>query len=31
MDIDNLTIRGIKHIQSLLKGPGETHPYREQK
>ena len=27
MNIDNLTIKGIKHIQSPLKGPGETHPY----
>lgn len=28
MDIDNLTVKEIKHIQSLLKGPGESsHPY----
>ena len=28
MDIDSLTVKEIKHIQSLLKGPGEaTHPY----
>lgn len=28
MDIDNLTIRELKHIQSLLKGSVEaTHPY----
>ena len=27
MEIDNLTVKEIKHIQSLLKGPGEsTHP-----
>lgn len=28
MDIDNLTIKEVKHLQSLLKGNGETHPYR---
>lgn len=29
MDIDNLTIKEVKHIQSLLKGPSEpSHPYR---
>lgn len=28
MNIDDLTVKEIKHIQSLLKGPGEpTHPY----
>lgn len=28
MNIDELTVKEIKHIQSLLKGPGEaTHPY----
>ena len=28
MKIDNLTIKEVKHIQSLLKGPREgTHPY----
>lgn len=28
MDIDNLTVKEIKHIQSLLKGPAEaSHPY----
>jgi len=28
MEIDNLTIKEIKHIQSLLKDPSEgTHPY----
>ena len=28
MEIDTLTVKEIKHIQSLLKGPGEsTHPY----
>lgn len=26
MDIDSLTVKEIKHIQSLLKG-SETHPY----
>ena len=29
MDIDSLTIKEIKHIQSLLKGSGEAlHPYK---
>lgn len=29
MDIDSLTIKEIKHIQSLLKGPVEVnHPYQ---
>lgn len=28
MDIDNLTIKEVKHLQSLLKGNGETHPYQ---
>ena len=29
MDIDNLTVKEIKHIQSLLKGPSEpSHPYQ---
>lgn len=29
MEIDNLTIKEIKHIQSLLKGPSEgSHPYQ---
>jgi hypothetical protein len=29
MEIDNLTIKEIKHIQSLLKGgEGSSHPYR---
>lgn len=28
MEIDNLTVKEIKHIQSLLKGPGESHPYQ---
>ena len=28
MDIDQLTVKEIKHIQSLLKGSGESsHPY----
>lgn len=28
MNIDDLTVKEIKHIQSLLKGPGEpSHPY----
>ena len=28
MEIDNLTVKEIKHIQSLFKGPGEaSHPY----
>lgn len=27
MDIDSLTIREIKHINSLLKPTSETHPY----
>lgn len=28
MEIDNLTIKEVKHIQSLLKGPSEgSHPY----
>lgn len=28
MEIDELTVKQIKHIQSLLKGPGESkHPY----
>ena len=28
MEIDNLTVKEIKHIQSLLKGPSEpSHPY----
>lgn len=34
MDIDNLTVREIKHIQSLLKGSGGTdggHPYKAGK
>lgn len=28
MEIDNLTIKEIKHIQSLLKGPSDSHPYK---
>ena len=28
MEIDDLTVRELKHIQSLLKGTGETHPYQ---
>jgi hypothetical protein len=29
MNIDDLTIKEVKHIQSLLKGPSEgTHPYK---
>ncbi len=28
MEIDNLTVKEIKHIQSLLKGSGETHPFQ---
>lgn len=28
MDIDSLTVKEIKHIQSLLKPSGETHPYQ---
>ena len=28
MDIDSLTVREIKHIQSLLKPTSETHPYK---
>lgn len=28
MDIDNLTIKEVKHLQNLLKGNGETHPYQ---
>lgn len=28
MEIDNLTVKEIKHIQSLLKGSGESHPYQ---
>lgn len=29
MDIDNLTVKEIKHIQSLLKGPAEpSHPFQ---
>lgn len=28
MDIDSLTIKEIKHIQSLLKPTSETHPYQ---
>ena len=28
MNIDELTVREIKHIQSLLKGSGESHPYQ---
>lgn len=28
MDIDNLTIKEVKHLQSLLRGPDNTHPYR---
>lgn len=28
MDIDSLTVREIKHIQSLLKPNTETHPYK---
>lgn len=28
MNLDDLTIKEVKHIQSLLKGPSEgTHPY----
>lgn len=28
MEIDNLTVKEIKHIQSLLKGPSEpSHPF----
>ena len=28
MEIDNLTIKEVKHIQSLFKGPSEaSHPY----
>jgi hypothetical protein len=29
MEIDNLTVKEIKHIQSLLKGPGQSEsPYK---
>lgn len=28
MEIDNLTVKEIKHIQSLLKVSGETHPFQ---
>jgi hypothetical protein len=28
MDIDSLTVKEIKHIQSLLKGPEVTSPYQ---
>jgi hypothetical protein len=28
MNIDDLTVKEIKHIQSLLKGSGESHPYQ---
>ena len=28
MDIDSLTVKEIKHIQSLLKGPKVTSPYQ---
>jgi hypothetical protein len=28
MDIDNLTIKEVKHIQSLLKGPEVNSPYQ---
>lgn len=28
MEIDDLTIKEVKHIQSLLKGPCDTHPYK---
>ena len=28
MDIDSLTVKEIKHIQSLLKGPETASPYR---
>lgn len=28
MNIDELTVKEIKHIQSLLKGSGESHPYK---
>lgn len=27
MDLDNLTIKEVKHIQSLLKGPDISSPY----
>jgi hypothetical protein len=28
MNIDNMTVKEIKHIQALLKGNGDTHPYK---
>lgn len=28
MDIDSLTVRELKHINSLLKPTSETHPYK---
>jgi hypothetical protein len=28
MNIDNMTVKEIKHIQALLKGSGDTHPYQ---
>lgn len=28
MDIDSLTVKEIKHIQSLLKGSGENHSFQ---
>lgn len=28
MDIDNLTVKEFKHIQSLLKSPDSSHPYK---
>ena len=28
MNIDELTVKEIKNIQSLLKGNGDTHPYK---
>lgn len=28
MDIDNLTVKEVKHLQSLLKGGEPTHPYK---
>lgn len=27
MDIDSLTVKEVKHIQSVLRPSGETHPY----
>lgn len=28
MNIDDLTVKEIKHIQTLLKGSGDSHPYQ---